>query len=258
MDTTEEAKTSAEETPSSELEKLSDSEVEGTIWGQAAKKIVERAKARQREDTAFCEKETLRSQQASKLHAVWQTLKEQGVPERVVDHAVPSDDPQFQLKKTTALMAVQAWVEAQEHSKLAWVFVLAGGKGCGKSVAAGYWLYTKASKRTTLKQRTWWPAARLTRECGYNSNMDEIMRVPYMVIDDLGMEYMDKNQYFNSRLDEILEERSGNYLPTLITTNLNGHDFKERYGGRITDRMKQGIKAGGGYIEIKDKSLRGA
>lgn len=258
MGTTKEVKSSAEEAQTSSFRELSNSEVEGTIWGQAVQRIMAKAKERGDEHEHEHEEETLKSEQAKRLHDVWETLKEQGVPERVVDYVLPTEDNHFRLRKTTALVSIQAWAESQEKSKLAWSFTIAGGKGCGKSIAAGYWLFTKASRRLTLAKRTWWPAARLTRECGYNSNMDEIMSVPYMVIDDLGMEYMDKNRYFNSRLDEIFEERSGNYLPTLITTNLNGHDFRERYGDRITDRMKDGFRAGGGFIEIKDKSLRGA
>ena len=232
-------------------------EFKGTYWGDAMERIAAKSKSNDANDRHEDDDETKESEKAARIHEVWQTLKDQGVPERVIDYVLPNEDSHFRLKKTTALYAPETWAENQRKTKLGWCLALAGGKGCGKSVAAGYWLYIKARKRTTLRQRTWWSASRISRASSYDKNLDEMMQAPYMVIDDLGVEYMDKNGHFNGRLDELLEERCGNYLPTLITTNLNGIDFKERYGQRIVDRIREDLKTGGAFIEIRDKSLRG-
>ena len=84
------------------------------------------------------------------------------------------------------------------------------------------------------------------------------MRIPILVIDDLGVEYIDKNGFFLSRLDELIDARWGNFKRTIITTNLNRKDFQDRYDQRITDRIRQGFKDGADYLEVTDckKSLR--
>ena len=82
------------------------------------------------------------------------------------------------------------------------------------------------------------------------------MKVSVLVIDDLGVEFMDKAGHFKSRLDELIDARWGNFRKTIITTNLNAKDFQERYESRVTDRIRHGFKHGGGYTHINEKSLR--
>ena len=82
------------------------------------------------------------------------------------------------------------------------------------------------------------------------------MRERVIVIDDLGVEYLDKNGYFSHRLDELIDERYSNYRKTVITTNLNAKAFQTRYGARVADRIREGFKHGGAYVEIAMGSLR--
>ena len=97
---------------------------------------------------------------------------------------------------------------------------------------------------------------RLASVNGYNSEFEKLAQVSLMVLDDLGIEYLDKNGNFLQRLDEIMDERYSNYRKTIITTNLNSEDFKARYGERIADRIREGFGHGGAFMELSDKSMR--
>lgn len=138
---------------------------------------------------------------------------------------------------------------AIEYQKAGYVkgesLVLSGGTGCGKTIASVY-LVRK------LK----------TGKCIYAGNLpkiflddDESYRIKtrkFLIIDDLGVEYKKDGQWFNSHFDELLHYRHGNYLPTVITTNLADKKFKEIYSERIISRIKEWGK----FIHIKDKDMR--
>ena len=177
------------------------------------------------------------------------SLKHQGMPQRIIDTL------QFSQKDTSALMAVREFTQAPKEG---WCLVLSGPKGCGKSTAGAYYLWDKTRSMTASPPRDmrWWTASRVARVSGYNDHLEKMMSVPLMVIDDLGVEYLDKNGYFNHRLDELIDERYSNYRKTIITTNLNSEDFQARYGGRVADRIRQGFKHGGGFLHFNELSLR--
>jgi len=183
------------------------------------------------------------------------SIQQQGVPKRLAS-VIRSD----KFIATKAIKAVQKWVEQDQE---AWCLVLSGGKGCGKSTAAAYWLYLMARERlkepnqTPSKTRGWWSATRVSRLSSYSDKFETMLTANMMVIDDLGVEYVDKNGHFAHRLDELIDERYSNYRRTLITTNLNAPEFKTRYGERVADRLREGFSHGGMFFEISDKSLRG-
>jgi DNA replication protein DnaC len=177
------------------------------------------------------------------------SLRFQGMPQRIIDTL------QSGPKDTSALMTVKKFMDAPKE---AWCLVLAGPKGCGKSTAGAYYLWdkTKLMSSAPPKSMRWWTAARVARVSGFNDHLEKMMSVPLMVIDDLGVEYLDKNGYFNHRLDELIDDRYSNYRKTIITTNLNANDFQTRYGARVADRIREGFKHGGGYVEFNEMSLR--
>lgn len=178
------------------------------------------------------------------------SLRFQGIPQRIIDTL--QSDP----RDTSALLAVKKFMDAPKE---AWCLVLSGPKGCGKSTAGAYYLWNKTKYMAAAppKDMRWWTASRVARVSGYNDQLDKMMGVPMMVIDDLGVEYLDKNGYFNHRLDELIDDRYSNYRKTIITTNLNSEDFQTRYGARVADRIREGFKHGGGYVQFQDKkSLR--
>lgn len=178
------------------------------------------------------------------------SLRHQGVPQRIIDNVKSN------LKKTSSIGAVKRFLESPKE---AWCLVLSGPKGCGKSTAAAHFLAEKTKSMVSAPPRDmqWWTAARVARVSGYTEHLEKMMKVPVMVIDDLGVEYMDKNGYFNHRLDELIDERYSNYRKTIITTNLNAQDFTARYTERVTSRIKEGFKHGGPwFVHIDEKSLR--
>lgn len=145
--------------------------------------------------------------------------------------------------------------------------VLSGGPGCGKTVAAAAWILSYVLDRKNWKQTQydssparilglapiWVTAAKLARWERYDEDqMQKLLRTPRLVIDDLGGEYLDKGGFYASLLDEIVNERQAETKPTIMTTNLNAEAFKERYGERIIDRIREG----GRFVGCGDHSLR--
>ena len=179
------------------------------------------------------------------------SMRVQGVPERIVF----TFSPLYKLKETTALKAVNLFMTKPRD---AWCLVLAGPKGCGKSTAAARYLWEDTASRTASPPKTqrWWTAAKVSRVSSFNDELEKLMETAVLVIDDLGVEYMDKGGHFSHRLDELIDYRYSNYRKTIITTNLNKKDFNSRYGVRVTDRIREGFKHGGDYKEIDEKSLR--
>jgi len=181
-------------------------------------------------------------------------LQSWGVPERILKNL-------RNLKETKAIKWVK---EFSVQPREAWCLVLSGGKGTGKSTGAAAWLYDNvpqdASTRTdgapNLSPRYWWSGTRIARTNGYAKDFEAMIQRKYMIIDDLGVEYLDKNGNFLQRLDELIDERYSNFKRTIITTNLNVKAFQERYGERVTDRLREGFAHGGGFYEIADESMR--
>src|SRR5882757_7087206 len=114
------------------------------------------------------------------------------------------------------------------------LLVLSGGPGTGKTLAACEWL-------RDVKRGGWFvTAALLARYPRYDAKaMHDLLTCRALVVDDLGCEYMDDKGNFMAVLDEVINARYGERLPTLITTNLNADAFKERYGSRIADRIRE-------------------
>lgn len=132
--------------------------------------------------------------------------------------------------------------------------VLSGGAGSGKTVAAAWWILVSLRDPARWDQRDYdeheirrrgplpefITAAHLARWERYSdAEMNRLLYAPELVIDDLGVEFADKSGSFLATLDEVVNCRYGNELPTLITTNLDAAAFKSRYGERIADRIRQ-------------------
>lgn len=130
------------------------------------------------------------------------------------------------------------------------LLVLSGGPGTGKTLAACEWLRPK----TSIGHGGWFvTAALLARYPRYDAKaMHDLLTCRALVVDDLGCEYMDDKGNFMAVLDEVINARYGERLPTLITTNLNADAFKERYGSRIADRIRED----GRFVALGDVSFR--
>ncbi len=150
-----------------------------------------------------------------------------------------------------------AWVECQ----LMWdtpgrcFALLMGGVGTGKSVAAASLflrltrpkpVYCEATKEMLEVDGWAWGdgervrAHELAGMSYFGADRERARRletVPLLAIDDLGAELLSDG--FKAQLDALLDARHDAELRTVITTNLDGRMFKERYGERIADRIRQ-------------------
>jgi len=79
------------------------------------------------------------------------------------------------------------------------------------------------------------------------------LTTPFLVLDDLGVEYLKDGGMAESFLDELFYEREANRLTTIITTNLNAQQLTDRYSPRIIDRLRGGW---GSAFVIDGPSLR--
>lgn len=143
-----------------------------------------------------------------------------------------------QLEATDALVTVRS----SEFR----ILVLAGNVGVGKSVAAAWWLlaphivgsplpYRKADRKSL-----WVSASRLARWQRYDDDeMARLLLAPRLVIDDLYAEFSDAKGNFISILDEVVSDRLANKRPLVITTNATIEVFRERYGERVADRIRE-------------------
>ena len=81
---------------------------------------------------------------------------------------------------------------------------------------------------------------------------DKIKDIQFLVLDNMNSEYV-KNAEFNvSEFDILLRYRSGNCLPTIITTNYNEEEFKENYGVSINSLLS----ARNQFISVKGEDYR--
>ena len=219
------------------------SKASGTSWEKKIAALASIAVSDQKDSEEFIEDRVMNDEELESA------ARRQGIPQRIID-TIRSD-----LQTTNAINKIKSFLDAPRE---AWCLVLAGPKGCGKSTAAGLYLWekTRPNHKSPPKDMTWWTAARVSRISSFNDQLDKVMRTKTIVIDDLGVEYLDKNGHFNHRLDELMDERYSNYRKTIITTNLNAKDFQSRYGVRVADRIREGFKHGGAYVEIDEGTLR--
>lgn len=174
------------------------------------------------------------------------------------------------------------------------IVVLSGSKGSGKSTAIALWLrnqlraeaaaavsyyfgtarwYRDADLmrampmadvielvgRWRLTKKLTGPvyvtAAKLARWSKYDdAEMNRLLRASALAIDDLGVEFSDVKGSFLSLLNEVVDARYGNKLPTVGATNLTGEDFKARYEERLVDRIREA----GSFINVSRDSMRAA
>lgn len=176
------------------------------------------------------------------------------------------------LEDTAAVLGVRAWL----HSGKAFL-LLAGGFGTGKTTAACAALKMARSaawfmgddgqaipswnydRRMGLFVR----AAELSSTSPYAQEgrgvWSRVRRVPWLVVDDLGMERMDNAGIWAEQFDLLVDCRYGGdgrgqrELRTVFSTNLDEEGFTARYQGRVMDR----IKDAGMVVLCGSKSLRG-
>jgi DNA replication protein DnaC len=141
-----------------------------------------------------------------------------------------------------AIARVKAWDTNAES-----ILVLSGPAGCGKTVAATWWAWNRASYVSFVRSTTFASSSRYN-----NETRDSWFAAPAFVLDDLGTEYADSKGNYQVDLDELVDVFYGDRKPLIITTNCTLGDFKNRYGSRIADRIREC----GSWFSISSESLR--
>lgn len=189
-------------------------------------------------------------------------LRTFGVPKK---HAEPIELGHT-LIETTALREAAAWWIAGSP-----LIVLAGPVGTGKSLAASWIVQQRWQACITAPPGDpmrdggvpiWLGAPLVSRVQTWGDGAAKIASwrdTMLLVLDDLGVE--DASDRTNATLDDLINHRFENTLPTVVTTNLSPKQFEARYGARIRDRVRgSGLDAQGKarwWIVCGGDSLRG-
>jgi DNA replication protein DnaC len=165
-------------------------------------------------------------------------------------------------ERTTAYVAAEDFGASSES-----ILVLAGGVGCGKTVAASAWLERalvahdakiwERGFRTEREARgSVVKAIDLARAGTFDREFwDDLSAVDFLVVDDLGTEPLDDKGWMVANIRALIDQRYDAERKTILTANLNFDGFRARYcadGGRLLDRIKER----GAFVEIADGSLR--
>lgn len=179
-------------------------------------------------------------------------MRRRGVPAK--DHEAIA---RGELDGTPAMEAARSLLAGDMR-----VLVLSGPKGCGKTTAAAWLAAQDVTARLPgdreddrrAPEPMFLDVSKLARLSRYKAeDVEPLESCSLLVIDDLGMEYADEKGSFLATLDGIFNARYAAGLYTVITTNLPAKTFKERYGERIADRIREV----GRFVELNGKSLRG-
>lgn len=127
------------------------------------------------------------------------------------------------------------------------ILVLSGPKGCGKTVAATWWAAQRRDRVRFLRASTFAASSRYDDRAARGEWFTAAL-----VLDDLGAEFADSKGSFVADLDELVDVFYGDLRPLLITTNCSLDQFRERYGERIGDRLREC----GRWISLSGESLR--
>lgn len=187
------------------------------------------------------------------------------------------------LDETEAMKAARAWATKGG------ILLMLGAKGTGKTTAAAWALsrvavtewdrcfcdrcagggvrddcFVVEGHRARIRDRELSPRKAWFLKAGHMASAlhraggeeiwDQARKVYALAIDDLGREYADMHGRWASELDLLIDDRHEMRRPTVITSNISLEEFKERYGERIADRIRQA----GLVVSCAGESLRRA
>lgn len=220
----------------------------GDIWRQMRGSMTdEEWAAHDAKLQAEAEERTRRAEEEVRVERLAWLVQDVGVPAKDIARIEGAEG----ISETRAMRAVR-----EQLAERLMLVVLSGTRGSGKTTAAAWWLAQRQPKHDYVYTQNpfFIDANHLARWPRYDdSKMERIEKALCLVIDDLGVEYDDKQGNFRSLFDALVNARYASMLPTVITTNLNAEQFKERYGERVADRIREV----GRFVSIADESLRG-
>jgi DNA replication protein DnaC len=160
-----------------------------------------------------------------------------GFPRRALDEAATAD-----IRKP-AVAAIGGLNLATKN-----IVLLTGRIGCGKTVAATWWMLHNQRMRYVT-------APAFARSSRYGEQRDLLFDGACgLVFDDLGVEFLDDKGSFAVDVNEMIDVFYSSKLALIVTTNLTTKLMAERYGIRIRDRLLEAAH----LVGIDAPSLRGA
>lgn len=84
------------------------------------------------------------------------------------------------------------------------------------------------------------------------NEIDYFSNIELLILDEVGMDY--GTDFNKALIFEVLNNRNGNVLPTILLTNLDMGSLVEYMGERLVDRMREG---GGRTVSFTWESYRG-
>lgn len=158
------------------------------------------------------------------------------------------------ITETPAVKAVRR-MSAEKRT----LCLLSGGVGTGKTVAAVVAMAERVlADVDEVQPALFVRAAECARMGLYDADSKRLFRqmleAGVLVVDDLGVEFLGEGSIWRSLLEEVLDVRYGDMLPTVLTTNMDWPGFSARYGARVADRIRHsGIADGSGDTSLRQK-----
>lgn len=145
------------------------------------------------------------------------------------------------LQDTHAMVVAREWISSD-----AWAVLLLGAVGRGKSQAAA-WLWHRlrhldlleADERHRGRRGVLWLRARVLQRLDWQTRAATISRCSSafgLVVDELGGE----DEKTSEALSDLIEQRGDEQRRTALTSNLEPAAFAQRYGDRLTSRLRAG------------------
>lgn len=213
---------------------------ESEAWVKANPELAKAWDEARQEDYERTQKLELERTRARAEASLPDRLRGLGVPSLSVEALAKGED-------TPALRQARRW---KEQSELPWLLML-GDPGTGKTVAAAWVLaqhlrahppeWIPGGGPKTTPKAMFVRASTLARLSAYDAKdrewFEDCCKTRLLVLDDLSAEYL--SDVAKALFDELLDTRYGNARRMVLTSNLSAELFKERYGDRLWDRLKQ-------------------
>ena len=172
----------------------------------------------------FADRPVFKRVGASDLENRLEVLRDGNFPERAIDRC-RADDP----GDTPALHQTRQFALQRDRT----VLVLLGGTGCGKTTAATWAAREVGGGRPGfIRAETLERRGRYDHECA-----SWVERRSLLVVDDLGVEYLDGKGAFASLLDGLVDDFYSNRRRLVITSNLDPAGLRARLTDRIWSRI---------------------
>lgn len=173
-----------------------------------------------------------------------------GIPRRFWDMLHASHTGSGGPDATFAVEKVQQFLRRDDKAS---ILVLAGGTGCGKTVAASVAVAFHPGK---LVKAAEFVRIGMFPDSAGKETLRDFENAKVGVIDDMGAEPQDSKGYAYAALFDAFEGRYDAGAKTIITTNLTIDEFRARYGTGVGSRFWDRVRGDARWIDVPGKSLR--